>query len=227
MQRYTNEMEKFGLTNKIDLDRDTTISGVLLHHCYVSLIENDLLIICPTDRVFKAVYLRRKQIIRLVGKFVRFSDITIVTGNRKISFPATTNIEYVAESTMAQQDTVLTRVRPISDEDLISEVLGCSDPTSVVRFSDNLGLFSNSRIEISSGAKPNDWVGKNMADYWMGEELSKFRSRLLSDLELRNYFYTAYLFTGEKANFTVNARLVVYRGDLVRVVKCTRSEVLA
>lgn len=219
-------MEKFVLTSKIDLDRDNTISGALLRHCHVSLIENDLLIICPTDRVFKAVYLRRKQIIRLVGKFVRFSEITIVTGNRKVSFPANTNIEYVAGFAMTQQDTILTRVRSISDGDLIPEVLGCSDPTSVVRFDDNLGLFSNSRIEISSGAKPNDWVGKNMADYWIGEELSKFRNSLLRDLELRNYSYTAYLFTGEKAKFTVNARLVVYRGDLVRVVKCTRSEVL-
>ena len=220
-------MEEFRLANSsIKLLCGNNMSSLLLQYCRLSLIGQELLIVCPSDKVFRGVYLRRKYIIQLIQKSAKFSEITIVAGDRKISFPAITDVEFVVASTMIQPDTVLTRVKSISDEDLIPEVLGCQYPASVVRFSDNLGLFSNSLIERSSGAKPNDWVGKNMADYWVGEELSRFRTSLLRDLELKDYSYNAYLFTGEKARFTVDARLVVYRGDLSRVVKCLETKIL-
>ncbi|MBD2364478.1 hypothetical protein H6G36_25450 [Anabaena minutissima FACHB-250] len=115
---------------------------------------------------------------------------------------------------------------PSAQDNVITECLSYDGACGIVRMEDNKGLFSNEKIIISSKASPNDWVGKNMADYWIKPELDTYISRLLKEGELRNYSYTAKLMNGENARLTVNARLVQWRGELARIVKTLSTEVL-
>jgi hypothetical protein len=90
---------------------------------------------------------------------------------------------------------------------------------AAVRFWDDSGIANNERVEATSGAHANDWVRIRNQDFWMPGELANFKQRLLQDRKLTNYSYTAFLVTGVKCKFTVDARLALVRGQLARIVK--------
>ncbi|MEP0873813.1 PAS domain-containing protein [Trichocoleus desertorum AS-A10] len=114
----------------------------------------------------------------------------------------------------------------LPDSEIIQEVLsGSSD--SIIRMADNVGLFCNDQVEQTSGAKPNDWVGKNMRLYHVPEELSRYINALHKERTLNEFRYIAPFMDGRLHRFCVNARLVTYRGDLCRLVKVLECEPLS
>jgi hypothetical protein len=117
-------------------------------------------------------------------------------------------------------------ITPNEFSNLIQECLSHKGSCGIVRMSDHKGLFSNERIMYSSSAKPNDWLGKKMSDYWYEDELETYISRLLKDSELRNYSYTAKLFDGRPVKLTVDARVIKWHGESARIVKTIEREVL-
>jgi hypothetical protein len=92
--------------------------------------------------------------------------------------------------------------------------------------SDHKGLFSNTSIFLASNAHPNDWLGRKMSDFWIESELDAYIKRLSKDSELTNYSYVARLFSGENARLTVNARLVIFNGEIARMVETVSRELL-
>jgi hypothetical protein len=108
----------------------------------------------------------------------------------------------------------------LSDEVLMSllgKSLETGAPLGIVRMSDNIGLFSSADIERFSSCPAKDWQGVCMADYWVREDLIKFRKDLIDHpTGLTEYQYRARLFTGEPRRFTVNSRLYMFRDQLVR-----------
>ena len=115
---------------------------------------------------------------------------------------------------------------PSEFNNLIQECLSYKDSCGIVRMSDHKGLFSNERIMYSSSAKPNDWLGKKMSDYWYADELETYLSRLVKESELRNYSYVAKLFDGRSIKMTVDARLIEWHGEPCRIVKTIERQVL-
>lgn len=193
----------------------------LLSQCSLSIFDQEAFIACTTDHLFKAVYIRWFHIAKEISKISPIKCITIVNGDRKVSFPTNFGGEI---NFMAQPEHFSGRIVTVPDSELITEVLGFERSAYIIRFSDDRGLFSNEKIKF---IRPNDWQGINIANYWVADELGRFKQDLMKDVELRDYSYIAYLFTGEKAKFTVDARLANYRGDLVRVVKNKSWEVLS
>ena len=114
----------------------------------------------------------------------------------------------------------------IPQQELITECLSYDGACGIVRMSDHKGLFSNTQIVLSSNAHPNDWIGKKMSDWWIQPELDNYLKRLNEDGELRNYSYVAKMMTGEKAELMVDARLVLWNGEPVRLVKTISRKLL-
>ena len=109
----------------------------------------------------------------------------------------------------------------VPELEIISEVLGFDGSSALLRMSDDLGLLSNTRTEVSSGLKANDWMKvKDHSHWWPDDELRNYKRRLLGDGQLNNYsYYARMITTGKLSLYTVTTRLVVYRGDLCRLVK--------
>lgn len=71
----------------------------------------------------------------------------------------------------------------VPELDIISEVLGFDGSSALLRMSDDdLGLLSNTRTEVSSGLRANDWMKvKDHSQWWPDDELRNYKRRLLSD----------------------------------------------
>lgn len=114
-------------------------------------------------------------------------------------------------------------ITPMAESELISEILGYDGGSCcLLRMSDDSPLFSNAATESTSGIRPNDWIKiKDHGPWWLGTELSDYKARLLRDGSVRNYSYAARFIGagGQVHQFTVNTRLVNYRGDVCRLVK--------
>lgn len=114
-------------------------------------------------------------------------------------------------------------IKPMAESDLISEVLGYDGGSCcLLRMADDSPLFSNAKTESTSGIKANDWIKvKDHSPWWLGTELSDYKTRLLRDGGVQNYSYAARFIGagGQVHQFTVNTRLVEYRGDVCRLVK--------
>lgn len=144
--------------------------------------------------------------------------ITIIGEGIRVSVPA--NWKLLTTPMIVHRPTSPTiRIPKIEDLDLATEIFSFEGSAAAVRFHDDKGLLSNERIELTSGIRPNDWQGKIMSSYWPEDELKRFKRDLLREGQVNNYRYVAYLMTGQKAAYEVNARLVFYRDELVRVVK--------
>ncbi len=201
------------------------------NYCSVQILGGALLILCPDDQIFLLLVRHHKGILQLFSCANPLTCVTIATEERRISFPGDTSYRVVIpnmELKVQNLDASALRNTISSEQelDIITEILGFEGSASMVRFADDNGLFSNSRINLSSGAVANDWVGKRMSDYWIPDELSRYKQALLESTRVSNFSYIAYLFTGQAAKFTVDARLTYYRGDLVRVVKNVACEKL-
>jgi|GEM_PF-4012715 len=109
----------------------------------------------------------------------------------------------------------LVQVPTISEWDLFKEVAQFEGPAGVLLFWPDLGLLNNERIELSSDVLPNEWVRHNHVGDHIEDELRKYKSRLLREGHLKNYSYA----TKKHVKMTVDARLAMYRGDLIRIVK--------
>lgn len=192
--------------------------------------DEEILIVCDSLEAFRKVRDRRDAILRYCKSFQkRINRITVVSREKerlKLSFPQVSK-SLVDVHNMITQGQVQGTTSGCADaglisipaEDLIKECHSFAGSAGIVRWRDNKGLFANSLIEMGSAARPNDWIGANMADYWPADQLSKFRDSLQRDKEIRNFSYKARLFNGQMAEFLVDARLVIYEGDLARIVK--------
>lgn len=109
----------------------------------------------------------------------------------------------------------------IPELDIINEIFGHEGSSALLRMSDDLGLLTNVRTELTSGIKANDWMKvKDHSQWWPDNELRNYKRRLLSDGQLTNYSYYARLISnGQLCRYTVTTRLVQYRGDLCRLIK--------
>jgi len=114
----------------------------------------------------------------------------------------------------------------ISEPDLITEIMKFPGSSALVRMIDDKGIFTNSRCAQSSGISAADWVGKRMSSYWIGAELIRYKEALLNEKKVAGFTYTAYLLTGEMAQFQVDSQLVMFGADLCRWVKILRCEVI-
>lgn len=195
------------------------IATLIGSKCTVSYMQGRALISCPSQREFTLLVQHRKNI-RSALKFIIggvFSGVEQVTiGVQGTDLRQSFSIE--------KPRTNMRIILPPND--LIAECLSYEGACGIVRVSDNKGLFSNELITASSNAHPNDWVGKNMSDYWFEGELQAYLERLNREGELRNYSYTAKLMTGEPVRLTVDARIVEWRGEPARIVKTITKELL-
>lgn len=117
------------------------------------------------------------------------------------------------------EDSLIHVVEQISDIDLYKELLDWGHSGSVLRMSDGLGLFNNGRVHLAGGVSPSEWLKLDHNRFHLPEELNRYTGTLLRDREIRNFSYNASWPNGQIHQFTVNARLANYRGELVRIVK--------
>ena len=114
-------------------------------------------------------------------------------------------------------------IKPMAESELIAEILGYNGGSCcLLRMSDDSPLFSNNSTASTSGIRPNDWIKvKDHSPWWLGTELSDYKARLIRDRSVNDYSYAARFIGagGQVHQFTVNTRLVDYRGDICRLVK--------
>ena len=93
--------------------------------------------------------------------------------------------------------------------------------SSLVRM-DNKGIACSSRILLTSGSHPNDWVGTDMKQHHIPQELSRYLHALYTDgKDGKPITITmkAPFFDGRLIEQTLEARIVNYQGDLCRYVR--------
>lgn len=189
----------------------------------MAIAGSSLLISCPSKNAYRnLIQQKRIALPQLIDYFdrkkINIDCITIAVGTRKTNFPL---------NRCMNTSIIIPSFRGTTQRDIITECLSYEGACGIVRMSDHKGLFSNSQIVLSSNAHPNDWVGKKMSDFWIESELNEYLQRLTKDGELRNYSYVAKMMTGENARLTVDARLVVWNGEIARIVKTISRELLA
>jgi len=192
----------------------------LLSKCTVSRIGFDILVVCA-DGIFIELIKKQKELIATLTNTGEQWERIILrsnSGREKTTFyPPKFKPPIVANSM------VHSSILVIPEMEIISEIMKYPNPSSLVRVEDDKGIFTNSHVQKSSGTTPNNWVGAKMSSYWIPEELERYKHLLLKEKEVSNFKYAAYFFTGETAQFTVDAKLVNFNGDLcrwVRVVNC-------
>jgi hypothetical protein len=223
-------------------DKDNIQS--LISCCFVTAADKNLLIICPNDAVWRALVKNYKHILALMSCESSVTCMTIATGERRVSFPLNPSYRLHLPMSNKQDQKIIHPDQPESDspsiifddrdlrsrilaereDEIIAEVMGYGNAAYIIGLLDDKGIFSNSRIHASSGIDPNKWVGNRLTKLWIDNELPKFKETLLKDINVSNYSYYAHLFTGQKARFTVDARLTYFRGDPVRIVKTLACE---
>lgn len=90
---------------------------------------------------------------------------------------------------------------------------------AIIRMSDNRGLFCTDRAAEADGANPNDWVGENILKFNIREHFDRYIADLHNHRSLTEYELTCLDGQGNKQIHIINARLLTWRGDLVRVVE--------
>lgn len=195
------------------------LANFIAQKCIVSCLGEQVLINCYSRQDYIFLICQRKNIQQALTFItsenffqIKWATIGIVNTELRQSFPMQQNNQ---------------RIEPIPPStDLIGECLTYEGACGIVRMSDHKGLFSNELITYSSNAHPNDWVGKNMADFWIKDELDVYIARLLKEGELKNYSYVAKMMDGQNAKLTVDARIIQWRGETARIVKTVSRELL-
>lgn len=172
--------------------------------------ENGILtVVCPKDAVprieaqlgaiAKAAFRRR-----FYWLIVKTNDNELVT-----QFDPATIMEF------EQSAIPLIHVMPNTDR-----------PIAIVRMADHKGLYCTDQIYLASGARPNDWIGKDMSKYHIADEMERYVRALMQHGYLDDFSYRALNFQGQEIEQTVRAWLTTWRGDLVRVVENLDSRLL-
>jgi hypothetical protein len=194
---------------------------LLLAKCKQFRTEAEILVVCDTDETLFELVKKQHQLIQsLTSPGERWERIVLRSnegGEKTTLYPPKFN------QSIAIKPMVHSSILVIPEAEIISEIMKYPNPSSLVRLEDDKGIFTNSHTQKSSGTTPNNWVGAKMSSYWIPEELERYKQLLLKEKEVSNFTYAAYFFTGETAQFTVDAKLVNFNGDLcrwVRVVDC-------
>ena len=198
----------------------------LIDSCTISSLDSSILVSCPNISVYRQLIRNRRMIIKILCRRYQQRQnhvrrITIGIGELSVSLKVSLPIVEMINTTTQKL------IIPTLQHDLIEECLAYEGACGIVRMHDHKGLFSNAQIVFSSNAHPNDWLGKKMSDYWIEPELTTYLQRLARDGELRNYSYVAKMFSGENARLTVDARTIVWNGEVARMVKTVSRELLA
>ena len=199
-----------------------TLADFITQECTILFSSECALITCKDEDSWHYLVDHRKYINQAISTIkssqtncVNSATIATKDNSLKTSFP-------IAKPMIITNPLI---INPVESK-LIAECLGYEGGCGIVRMSDHKGLFSNTKIEESSNAHPNDWIGKNMADYWIQPELDKYIERLQKDGQLRNYSYVAKMMDGRNARLTVNARLITWNGQPARIVQTLSKDYL-
>lgn len=197
-----------------------------IQSCLLSFIGDELLINCSSLEAWKLLLRGQRVIPSLIiqqfGLPAGLRRIIVAKGDASVIL----TVPLTLLPNMNETSTLVLPKKQLSQSDVIIECLKCESACGIVRMSDHKGLFSNTSIFLASNAHPNDWLGKKMSDFWIESELDAYIKRLSKDGELTNYSYVARLFSGENARLTVNARLVVFNGEIARMVETVSRELL-
>jgi PAS domain-containing protein len=197
--------------------------SVLLSRCKRFRVGTEILIITDTDSTLVQLLKKQHELINsLIESGEHWEKITLRAEMGE--YKSTLYYPKLKPPVIVQ---AMTNARTTTEAEIIHEIMKHPHPSSLVRMEDDKGIFANSRISESSGINANNWLGANMSSYWIPEELQRYKTLLLQDRELRNYTYTAYLFTGEAAKFTVDAQLVKFNNDLCRWVRVLDCELIS
>ena len=197
-----------------------------IQSCFLSFIGDELLINCSSLEAWKLLLRGQRVIPSLImqqfGQAAGLRRIIVAKGDASVIL----TVPLTLLPSMPETSTLVLPKKQLSQSDVIIECLKCESACGIVRMSDHKGLFSNTSIFLASNAHPNDWLGKKMSDFWIESELDAYIKRLSKDGELTNYSYVARLFSGENARLTVNARLVIFNGEIARMVETVSRELL-
>lgn len=197
---------------------------LLLAKCFVFRANAEILVICDTDETFIQLVKKQKGLIKILVNDDPWERIILRSDQGENE---TTFYPPKIKPIFAVKPMVHSSILTLPAAEIISEIMKYPNPSSLVRVEDDKGIFTNSHCHKSSGIAPNNWVGAKMSDYWIPEELERYKQLLLKNKEVVNFTYTAYFFTGETANFTVDARLVNFNGDLCRWVRVVDCQVIS
>lgn len=188
--------------------------AVLMSRCKQFKVGAEILIITDTDSTLVQLLRKQHQLINfLIESREHWEKITLRSNMGEYN-----STLYYPKPKPAAMIQAMANTKAPTETEIIHEIMKCPLSSSLVRMEDDKGIFANSHISKSSGLDANNWLGTRMSNYWIPEELQRYKTLLLQDRELRNYTYTAYLFTGEPAKFTVDAQLVKFNSDLCRWV---------
>lgn len=220
MELKQNLIQQDQTTIKLFLGSSPKLPASVLTKCFISLMGDEILICCQEKIDAHALWLRRKHLKKPAAE-IGASRITLILMGSAWRHSLLVNNFPIAPTIMNQNPTTDTRVLTIPEWELKKELCEFQGVggAKVVRFADNQSIDCNERVELSSGVRPNDWLKLDHRSLWVPEEFSTFKDNLVKNIELRNYPYVAYLANLQKCRFVVDARLAIYRGDLVRIVK--------
>ncbi len=200
----------------------------LLSKCAIfraNIERNQILAVCDTDETFIKIVKKQKEFIQaLTVDGESWDEIVLRSelGEKKTTFYPPRFKPLIAAKPMVHSS-ILT----IPETEIISEIMKYPNPSSLIRVEDDKGIFTNSHVQKASNTTPNNWVGAKMSSYWIPEELERYKRLLFKNKEVVSFTYAAYFFTGEKADFTVDARLVNFNGDLCRWVRVVDYQVIS
>ena len=197
----------------------------VLARCTVTRLNSDILVMCENITDFNQIVKNENQFIQLLTSRLNSDWQKIILRSKEgkkqtIFYPNPRINPFMQRDKQAMTNKDILKM---SEADLIAEIMKYPKPSSLVRMKDDKGIFTNSLVRQSSGISPNNWIGKQMSNYWIEEELERYKRLLLLEKKLINFEYSAFFFTGQAANFTVESRLINFNGDLcrwVRVVEC-------
>lgn len=208
------------------LNSSPVLCRKILLECKLTDVDGSILISAPEkSRAAHALTLRGDHIKR-AALLSGASHVLIAEGDEIwCSLPTQENINPImqqiqpASTQLADPPNLIAVPTFHSLLELATELENFPGGATAVRFFDDASIACNNLVEATSGKRPNDWSKMAHRDYWNSDDLSLYKQRLLRDKRLTNYSYTAYLATGQKCLFTVDAFLSQFRGDLIRVVK--------
>lgn len=195
----------------------------LLSKCKQFRIKTEILIISEDDEIFLRLLRAQHQLIKFLQCTDYWEQINLRSNSGEY---ATTLFHPKFRPPVAIKSMFDLHIPVIPEAEIITEIIKCPNPSSLVRMRDDKGIFANQRIIESSGSSSNNWLGTDMSNHWIPEELDRYKLALFESKKVSNFVYTAYFFTGEKANFTVDAQLVKFNNDLCRWVRVLGCEVI-
>lgn len=184
-------------------------------NCIISSADGQILISCKSRKAYNLLLQYEAKIEEIV--YPGFEKQSLTLGVAQTEIRHCISLKKIITNPM--------EIITPNDFDLIRECWQTETACAIVRSSDDKGLFANPQITISR-AKHSNWIGAKMSDYWLEDELIKYKDRLAKEKELRNYEYVAILFDGNKVKQRVDARIVTWLGEEARIVKVLSQELI-